>query len=104
MNNHEEVAKKLRKICDENGGFFLTSDNAIYEIGKAIGAQGKPYKFFFNRLADLIDPTCHLLRVNDGDGIKYTCSNCGQFHVKDLRLLNGFKCCPVCRARIERNE
>lgn len=104
MNRQEEVAKKLRKIWSENGGFFLTSDNAIYEIGKAIGAQGKPYDFFFNRLADLIDPTCHLLRVNDGDGIKYTCSNCGQFHVKELQLLNGFKYCPVCGARIERYE
>lgn len=79
MTRREEVAKKLRKIWSENGGFFLTSDNAVYEIGKAIGAQGKPYDFFFNRLADLIDPTCHLLRVNDGDGIKYTCSNCVHF-------------------------
>ena len=104
MNRQEEVAKKLRKIWSENGGFFITSDNAIYEIGKAIGAQGKPYEFFFNRLADLIDPTCHLLRVNDDDGTKYTCSNCGHFSVIELQLLSGFKYCPVCGARMVHDE
>ena len=56
------------------------------------------------KIADLIDPVCHLVKSNDDDSIKYTCSNCGQFHVKDLQLLDGFKYCPVCGARIERHE
>ena len=63
MTNREEVAKKLRKVNQGYGGWSITSDNAIYEIGKAIYAQGKPLDFFFNRLADLIDPTCKYLPI-----------------------------------------
>lgn len=104
MTRREEAAKKLRKVNKGYGGWFITSDNAIYEIGKAIHAQGKPLEFFFNRLADIIDPVCHLIEGNDGDGIKYTCSNCGHFSVIELQLLDGFKYCPVCGARMVKGD
>lgn len=61
MTSREEVAKKLREAWDCNGGFFMTSDTAIYQLSKVVCAQGKTYEFFFKRLADLIDPTCKYL-------------------------------------------
>jgi len=102
MNRREEVAKKLRKIGDEMGSIDDYYETAFEEIDAVI--YNSSYDTFFQRLADLIDPVCYLVKSNGDDGIKYTCSNCGQFHVKELQLLNGFKYCPVCGARIERHE
>jgi len=108
MTNREEVAKKLRKIWNDNGGFCMTSDTAIYEIGKAIGAQGKPYEFFFNRLADLIDPTCegiHRREPDDIDGTpRYTihCSNCGQLLDETSGIPHSPMYCLNCGTRIIR--
>lgn len=102
MTRRVEVAKKLRKIGNEMGSIDDCYETAFEEIDAVIYNGG--YDNVFQRLADLIDPVCHLVKSNDDDGIKYTCSNCGQFHVKELQLLNGFKYCPVCGARIERYE
>lgn len=86
------LSKEERKAIAERIGkeFAYTENCEVYEalIGEEI-PDNTP---------------CHLAKSNDDDGIKYTCSNCGQFHVKELQLLNGFKYCPVCGARIERNE
>lgn len=61
MTNREEIAEKLRKIWNEHGCWVMTSDTAVYKLSCVVGAQGKQYEFFFNRLADLIDPTCKYL-------------------------------------------
>lgn len=64
MSNREErkeVAKKLREVGKGNSGWFMTIQVAIFKISDIIGAQCKSYEFFFNRLADLIDPTCKYL-------------------------------------------
>lgn len=112
MTRREEVARKLREQPKELAkeafyeGTRYNIEPLLFEIVYEIicGSEEGLYDDIFTKTADLIDPTCHLLRTNDDDGIKYTCSNCGQFHVKELQLLNGFKYCPVCGARIERNE
>lgn len=110
MTSRAEVAKKLRGVNKENCGWFLTSDTAIYEIGKVIGAQGKPYEFFFNRLADLIDPTCHAIVELEPDGVgaphRYTsrCSNCGQVWGEAIYFPQVPVYCPVCGARVVCDE
>lgn len=102
MTNREEVAKKLREIGEEMDNIEDCYETAFEEIDAIIYNGG--YDNVFQRLADLIDPVCHLVETNDDDGTKYTCSNCGSFHVIELQLLCGFKYCPVCGARIERYE
>lgn len=61
MTSSEEVAEKLR-----NCGVWLLdvsskdkSAQAVAALAHAIGTGGN-YSPIFNRLADLIDPTCHL--------------------------------------------
>ena len=105
MTNREEVAEKLREAGEMLRGSCCSGASVFVMAKDAIGLnEVNNRKTFFDRLADLIDPVCHLVETNDDDGIKYTCSNCGCFHVKDLQLLDGFKYCPVCGSRIERNE
>lgn len=113
MTNREEVAKKLRGVNKENCGWFFTSDTAIYEIGKAIGAQGKPYDFFFNHLADLIDPTCEVVEMPDNDEFMvrivsgFICKKCGHEVIVE-RNLDGWaeppNYCPHCGARVVRDD
>lgn len=61
-------------------------------------------KAILERLADLIDPVCHLVEVNDGGDVSYTCSSCGNFGSKEVQLLNSFNYCPVCGSRVVRDE
>lgn len=82
MTNHEEVAKKLREVGKGNSGWSMTTHAAFLKIDDIIGAQCKSYEFFFNRLADLIDPTCKPCITCESlteSCTKYTseCSNCG---------------------------
>ena len=69
MISREEVAKKLREAGKELDNTFDKSDDgdeflaAFIAIDLAIGQPKRsPFEFspFFNRLADLIDPTCHV--------------------------------------------
>lgn len=113
MTSRKEIAAKIRavpaKLEKENfysGGSWYNIEPELFELLYKIvcGSEEGAYDDIFTKTADLIDPVCHLVKSNDDDGIKYTCSNCGCFHVKELQLLNGFKYCPVCGARIERYE
>lgn len=113
MTNRQEVAAKLRavpaKLEKENfysGGSWYNIDPELFEMFYEIvcGSEEGLYDDIFTKTADLIDPVCHLVEVNDDDGTKYTCSNCGSFHVIELQLLDGFKYCPVCGARLVRDE
>ena len=108
MTNREEVAKKLREIWNEHGCRVMTSDAAVYKLSCVVGAQGKQYEFFFNRLADLIDPTCTADIKREDNGIDaqpyYTssCGNCGALWdtITGAALLP--KYCPHCGARVVR--
>lgn len=110
MISREEVAKKLREAGKGNSGWFMTIQVAIFKISDIIGAQCKSYEFFFNRLADLIDPTCTADIKREDDGIDaqpyYTssCGNCGALWdtITGAALLP--KYCPHCGARVVRDE
>ena len=59
----EEIAKKLREVGKGTSGWSMTVQAAFLKIADIIGAQCKSYEAFFNRLADLIDPTCKYLPI-----------------------------------------
>lgn len=75
MTNRKEVAKKLR----ESGEWLDSGDTAsireaFFLVDQNVEApQGREFAPFFERLADLVDPTCRL--VETGDNI--VCSECG---------------------------
>ena len=64
MNSREEVAEKLRRIEED-----VDYETAFMEIDTIIGTKDNySFSFFFNRLADLIDPTCHMsCECSNGD-------------------------------------
>lgn len=88
MTNREEVAKKLR----ENSTVH-TTDEAYVVLLNCMGIT-YDYANLFNRLADLIDPTCK--PVEAGNNI--VCSECG------ADLYDGDLYCPHCGARVVRES
>jgi hypothetical protein len=100
MTNREEVAKKLR----ENSTVH-TTDEAYVVLLNCMGIT-YDYSDLFNRLADLIDPTCTADIKREDDGIDaqpyYTssCGNCGALWdtITGAALLP--KYCPHCGARV----
>lgn len=94
MISRKEVATRLREAGKDNNDWSMGVNAAFFKIDDIIGAQYKSYGFFFNRLADLIDPTCK--PVEAGNNI--VCSGCGaDIYDDDLY-------CPHCGARVVRDE
>ena len=62
-----EVAARLRKAADSDEWLDLTIENAIF------GVFGEVRRPAADTLADLIDPTCHLLPSYDGG---FGCDRC----------------------------
>lgn len=94
MTRREEVAKKLREVCKVNTNWSMTIHAAFFKISDIISGQYKTYDAFFNRLADLIDPTC----TPEEDGYNIVCSEC-EADIYDDDLY-----CPHCGARVVRDE
>jgi hypothetical protein len=88
MTNRQEVARKLR----ESGKWLDSGDTgsireAFYLIEQDIEApQGREFAPFFDRLADLIDPTCSvdITEQHEIENVtRYTAECCGARMVRD---------------------
>ena len=121
MTSRQEVAEKLRRIEED-----IDYETVFMEIDTIIGTKDNySFSFFFNRLADLIDPTCRIYWTDTSfntpdtgyvaDGY-YSCSNCDgelgdilaemwdSFQARGYKGEPPFEYCPYCGARVVRNE
>lgn len=96
MTSRKEIAARLREAGEDNNDWSMGVNAAFFKIDDIIGAQYKSYGFFFNRLANLIDPTCHQV-IEDETQV---CSECSE----DLDEGYGWNFCPNCGARVVRDE
>lgn len=117
MTSREEVAKLFRKAGENAGDWCDGADTAFYKIDVIIGTyDSSSYSDFFNRLADLIDPTCRIVYVDESystpdagrvDEWHYECSRCC-YELSDGEMdeFEGgalpFRYCPNCGARVVR--
>lgn len=104
MTNREEVAEKLRE-----GGIARNVQEAYVVLLSCIGIRPQlpaenTYMLALERLADLIDPTCHMRETVEDERTVYVCSNCGSWKSEDKKILSLFNYCPVCGARVVRDE
>lgn len=116
MINRKEVAKRWREVgerLDKEPPISLTGTACIvlWELLESAGIRdNNSYSDVFNRLADLIDPTCTADIKREDDGIDaqpyYTssCGNCGALWdtITGAALLP--KHCPHCGARVVSDE
>lgn len=114
MTNREEVAGKLRRIEED-----VDYETAFMEIDTIIGTKDNySFSFFFNRLADLIDPTCHmscecsngdddtdeymeLIADTPEDTVACHCHACDIVFRFERGIVPDY--CPFCGARVVRN-
>jgi len=92
-----EVAATLRdakRKCDERGYPWMTDDLCL-----AIGYEHdyEADNGIFDRLADLMDPTCHVVPFDEESMRLPHCSKCGQPMLKPWPNF-----CPHCGARVVR--
>lgn len=98
MTNREEVAKRWREIgerLDKKPPTSLTGTACVtlFELLESAEIRdNNSYSDVFNRLADLIDPTCHQV-IEDETQV---CSECSE----DLDEGYGWDFCPHCGARV----
>lgn len=96
MTNRQEVAKKLRENSTTH-----TTEEVYVALLNCIGIT-YDYANLLNRLADLIDPTCHDFggeEGTNGEGYDFACSACGW--CGDVTKPNY---CPSCGARVVRDD
>ena len=84
-----EVAARLRKAADSDEWLDVTINNAIF------GVFGEVRRPIADTLADLIDPTCHIVPFDEESMRLPHCSKCGQPILKPWPNF-----CPNCGARI----
>ena len=102
MTNREEVAARLR----EHSTLYLDKDIYQAVFGRPpVEMMISERKRIADRLADLIDPTCRMRETVEDERTVYVCSNCGSWKSEDnKKILSLFNYCPVCGARVVRDE
>ena len=97
MTNRQEVAEKLRQVGESLRGSCCSGASVFVMVKDTIGiSKVINHKAFFDRLADLIDPTCHQV-IEDETQV---CSECSE----DLDEGYGWDFCPHCGARVVRDD
>ena len=120
MTERQEVARRLREAgerLDKEAPSSLTGTACItlFELLESAGIRdANSYSDVFSRLANLIDPTCRIIYVDESyntpdtgrvDGWHYECSRC-RYELSDGEmdeLESGalpFSYCPNCGARV----
>lgn len=125
MTNRQEVAEKLRQAGESLRDSCCSGATVFVTVKDTIGLNDvSNRKAFFDRLADLIDPTCRIYYTDtstntpdtgyEPDGY-YSCSCCGELHDlfaeawDDYQAIDyegepPFRYCPHCGARVVRDE
>ena len=104
MTNREEIATRLRE-----GGIARNVSEAYVLLLHCIGVRPQlpaenTYTLALDRLADLIDHTCHIKETIEDGETMYVCSNCNSCKSDDKDIFSQFNYCPVCGARVVRDE
>lgn len=125
MTSRKEVAKRWREIgerLDKNPPTSLTGTACVtlFELlGSAEIRDNNSYSDVFNRLADLIDPTCHMsceygsgddetdeymeeIAFTPEDTVACHCHTCDTVFRYDRGIIPNY--CPNCGARVVRDE
>ena len=118
MINREKVAKLLREAGKNAGDWCDSADEAFEKVDTIIGTYDScKYSDFFNRLADLIDPTCHMnwtywdgdelldsymdnITGTPEDTMAYHCCACDEIFRYERHDSPNY--CPNCGARVVR--
>lgn len=109
MTNRQEVAKKLRAKHKERTmpGFFEPQDVYFYTLNylKDLEKCLTDGESAFTVLADLIDPTCEVTLdeklSQELQGEMFRCDKC---NAAFPRINGEYRYCPVCGARVVRDE
>ena len=86
-----EVAERLRMAANFDEWLDLTIENAIF------GVFGEVRRPIADTLADLIDPTCHMVDTDHEYEDSIRCDVC---QMTFNRPWEPFKFCPNCGARV----
>lgn len=98
-----EVAARLREAWPEAGGI-----GEVWEVlDPILGTHDGPdvyraWEQTFNRIADLIDPTCHAVHSATSMDDELVCSECGAILGVEVDGMQAFmnRFCPCCGARV----
>lgn len=98
----QEVAAAMREVSSR-GVQNLTLGEVLNSILTGGAPQPTNYREMFRCLADLIDPTCHLVPCDreDNSGIKMlSCPACGLSGSESFWAMQDVRFCPHCGARV----
>lgn len=111
MTSRQEVAKKWRETgerLDKEPPSSLTGTACItlFELLESAGIRdNNSYSDIFDRLADLIDPTCEVALdeelSQELQGDMFRCNKC---NAAFPRINGEYRYCPNCGARVVRDE
>lgn len=124
MNDRTKLADELRKAGQElDADANASMRDALIKIDLIVNSSNHGYEFspLFDKLADIIDPTCEIYWIDTSDGKAdkdyvsggyYSCSHCGcelpvyaaeawdDYQAGYYEGEAPFECCPHCGARI----